>query len=228
MGLKFKSGDLQRELNFFSGLASEYLERDSKERLKQIANRLSTINCKTNSTEWQISRECPLKTIPSNGAYEKSGKGMNVEGTLSFIWNLRCVDSQTVELCGNSSALISIYKTQSPKCVFEWHVDIATDPAAPGAVFHTQVKNPLGLPVPRFPSLLFTPADCLDFLLGELFQECWPRHQNNHQETQRFAREQEKRLSRLLNQQARALAGGGSLSAWTSLKEWRPDDALFI
>ena len=228
MGLKFKSADLKRELSFCSKLAGKYLERDSREKLKQLADGLTLSRQQTGIVQWQISKDSPLRTIPSDGSYEKSRRGADVAGKLSFIWDLRWIDNNTVELSGNSSTLVSIYKTNEPECVFQWHVDIVTDPNAPGVLFHTQVKNSLGLSVPRFPSLLFTPADCLDFLLGELFQECWPQHQNSHQDTQRFAREQEKRLSRLLDQQARALKGGGSLSAWISLKEWGPDDALFI
>ena len=229
MGLSFKSVDLQNELRYFSKLACRYLEPDSREKLDLLADDLThSKNQYDKSFQWQINKESPLKTITSDGAYEKSKKGAKVVGKLSFIWDLRWVDINTVELSGKSSTLVSIFKIDKTECVFQWHLDIAADPNAPGAVIHTQVKNSLGLSVPRFPSLLFTPTDCLDFLLGELFQECWPEHQNSHQQTRRFAGVQKKRLSLLLAQHVQVLKGGGSLSAWMSLKEWRPDDALFI
>ena len=238
MGVKFKKSKLQKELNFCNDVASKYFENESKDKLKSAARDLDFIFKSTkNPPPWQIERSNPLKIICNDGNHESDGKGINLQGRLSFIWELKKSGHDTLELGGKASTVIAIHKCVGSrvknKSVLQWNVDIVTNPTnAPGPVFHTQIKNPKNLPVPRLPSFLFSPVDCLDFLLGELFQERWQQHQSsrrNRQKTQRLASIQNPRLRRLITKQKKALKESGfNSSAWIALKNWEPADDIFL
>ena len=233
MGLKFSVAELQRELIFCDAIASSYLEHQSKGKLKSAAQHLRLISDTPNKTHtWQIDKDIPLKTKHSLRISEISGQGHSLQGRLSFIWELQKCDHQTVELVGKASTAISIHEIVDSIAkddhIFKWHVDVVTDKKAPGPAFHTQVDNPKNLPVPRFPSLLFSPVDCLDFLLGELYQQEWPMHQSRHNQIQRFAVAQNQRLRRLLGEQKKELDQIGDSSAWITLKNWNPSDEVFV
>ena len=233
MGLKFKVAELRQELMVCELIAREYIDRASREKFTGAANKLTYIFKNSGqSRDWMIDEEDSLKIEFNSGKHEISGRGKNLQGRLSFIWQLRKLDCQTVELVGKASTAISIHEIvdsiAKDDYIFKWHVDVVTDENAPGPAFHTQIDNPKNLPVPRFPSILFSPVDCLDFLLGELFQKDWPIHQFSHSQTQRFAAAQKRRLYRLLCEQKEELDEISKYSAWITLNKWKPSDDVFI
>ena len=233
MGLKFSVAELQRELNFCDSIVKRYLERRSQGRLKSAADDLKLIPTTRNKTQiWQIDKNNPLKTKPSLQSSEISCKGYSLQGRLSFKWELRKCDQQTVELLGIASTVISIHEIVDAKAkddyIIKWHVDIVTQKNAPGPAFHTQVDNPKNVRVPRLPSILFSPVDCLDFLLGELYQEEWSRYQSSNSRIKSLAKTQQSRMRRLLQEQNSVLGDLGYQSAWITLKNWVPSDKVFL
>ena len=234
MGLMLNKAKLQQELNFCHTLASQYFERESKFKLKNAADQLDFISKSPISTyKWQIDKANPLQIKCNDGHHEISGAGKNLQGRISFIWGLRKINTQTLELVGNASTIVAIHECTDSEVkddhILKWKVDVATKPDAPGPAFHIQIDNPENVPVPRFPSLLFSPADCLDFLLGELFQDEWKSHQlNKFIDTRRFAAAQRSRLCSLLDSQKSELNKPANSSAWIALKNWEPADDTFL
>ena len=235
MGLKFSVAELRNELKYCDTIANKYLEPQSQGKLKRAADQLSLISSKSpeNNFNWQIEKADSLQTKQSSESVVTSGCGHSLQGRLCFKWTLRSVDRRTVELVGIASTAISIHEvvnsTVSDEPVFEWHTDVVTVENAPGPAFHSQVYNPAKLDVPRLPSILFSPADCLDFLLGELYQDEWVRHQSSHINIKRFAKTQQSRFCLLLDDQKTILKKSiGLRSAWIALKEWEPSDKVFL
>jgi hypothetical protein len=238
MGMKFKIADLQRQMNEIAEIASEYLDRGSKEKLKDAARNVKFIS-KQPTGKWQIDRSDPIKTIPSWGACEKDGKGKDLQGWMSFVWGMKRGRNGIVELNGKASTVITIHEIEKngrsyrlkhaeSEWLQRWNIDVVTDEGAPGPAIHAQISNRANVPVPRLPSILFTPADCLDFLLGELFQENWEEHLAGHSHTASFAVSQQDRMQRLLKEHDSRLQDRGRLSAWTNFKKGRPTDDLFL
>ena len=235
MGLKFHLAEICRELIHCHQIAKKYLEPESRDKLQVAVGQLKSIPISTDRFDtWQIDAKYPLIVRCNEGHHELSGRGKNVQGRLSFIWELRKINHQTIELVGNASTVVAIHECAGSEVndnpVLRWQVDVAIGSDLPGPVFHTQIENREKLPVPRLPSLLFSPADCLDFLLGELLQKTWSQRQSDKfQETRRFAATQKSRFCRLLEVQRTELKKSGSeSSAWITLKRWKPDDDWFL
>jgi hypothetical protein len=74
---------------------------------------------------------------------------------------------------------------------------------------------------------LVSPADCLDFLLGELFQDRWRQHQMQNVRIRSFSKYQQSRFRALLEEHLAWLNQIGDSSAWTSLKDQRPPTICF-
>ena len=210
-------------------IAQSYLHRSSRDTLQGAANDLRYVA--KNGGSWTIPIDRPIRTKLSKGCYEPDGKGgYQIEGRLSFIWDMTPADRGKFELTGNASTLVSIYSVEEDKdtCIFCWNVDIASLGGSVGPKFHTQIHNPHELSVPRFPALAISPADCLDFLLGEIFIERWPHHQSTHNDTQRFCNEQSKRLRAILSGLSDTLkSSDDQYSALLQLKHWKPKPDLF-
>lgn len=234
MGLKFNLSKFQQELISCNKVAYRYIEPKSKYKLTSAIDQLRSMPVSTKGAySWKINKNTPLKIQCNKGNHEISGAGKKLQGRLSFKWRLRKINTQTLELVGNASTIVAIHEIADSKVkdchVLKWNVDVVTSSDAPGPAFHIQIDNRENVPVPRFPSLLFSPADCLDFLLGELFQDEWKMHQlDKHTETRRFAAAQNSRLYRLLDSQKNELNKPASSSAWIALKNWKPADDIFL
>lgn len=239
MGLKFKVAELERQLRDIESIAKKFLDRGSENKLTQVADDLKRIAKRSVDLPWQIDWKEPLKTKPSWGSCESDGRGRYLQGYLSFIWTLRGGEGNTVELVDKASTVLTIHEIErngagyhlkygEEKWLLKWNIDIVTSAEAPGPGIHAQVMNPENLPVPRLPAILFSPADCLDFFLGELFQQEWPQQQSRHPQTPSFARSQQRRLQLLLEEHVSWLNNIGQCSAWTSLKTARPRDDIFV
>lgn len=235
-GLIFQSRKLQQQLRDMQQLCSPFLASESLSALDSAADRLEYAHKPKFS--WQIPLDLPLRTKTSFGNYEPDGNGgHNVEGHLSFIWELEKVDNAHVRLCGTASTRVTIVKTNGdePIPLMCWCFDVG-DACSPGTHFHVQIKDYVSdtsddgsFDVPRFPSIIATPADCLDFLLGELFQDDWPQHQRaSHAKLARVRAQQEERVKKALAEQAQALEEAPDLSALMSLKLWKPHEKLFV
>lgn len=239
MGMLFNAADLRQELIELEAIATKFLRRGSENKLSTAAAPLKVIarNRYTNQP-WQIDPAAPLWTVPNKGCHEKDGKGKNLVGCLSFIWTLRGDGKKQVEIVDKASTVLSIHeidadavdlpRNREDRCIQKWNIDLVTSAGAPGPAFHAQVQNPANVPVPRLPSLLISPADCLDYLLGELFQDRWRVHQTGHVRIRSFSRSQQSRFRALLDEHLAWLNDIGDCSAWTSIKDQRPRDELFV
>jgi hypothetical protein len=248
MGMTFRVADLQQQMKDMAKIAERFLERSSRNKLAEAADQLDLIYGKLRSQvrasrhhgnlpppreTWRI--EEPIVTKWNDGKHEKDGRhGPPLQGSLRFKWTLGYADQNTFELVDLASTEMKIRmvgnkahddgSAQSDSLeVLAWHVDVVPNDNAPGPRVHVQLDNPERIPVPRLPTVLFAPADCLDFLLGELFQDEWTRHQQGHSQLKRFAPGQRDRLSRLLqghlNWLDESQMATSKRSAWIHLKD---------
>ncbi len=234
-GLRFSYSKTTQEIQGMFNLARHFLARDAPERIEEWKRQLTTFQASSNRTslEWHIPQSEALRTKPSEGNYEgSSGKGLSVVGLLSGVWEIHRLPKSDKQarshflLDGKASVSLRLETTDTvPASIAAWNCDIG-DKASPGCHFHIQCENPKNLPVPRYPTLLVTPMDALEFLLAELFQDKWEKHVNSHSRTGLWAEHQRQRLSALLGWQGRHIQECSG-SPWTSFKSAKPPCDLF-
>jgi hypothetical protein len=233
--LRLRLADLQREMVAVPMLASPFLSPEGSQRLQEAARPLTTHTARPNTPfTWEISRETPVTTKPSNGEYEQKGdNGPHVIGTLNFCWHLRTGPNpvREVYLVDNASTELRIVDSGGVT-LRGWQMDIGLK-AGPGACFHTQIdasqsgSTPSSwLPVPRLPSFPPTPMSCLELLVGELFQTEWrKRVERETQEMQAWRGIQRERLCSFLRWQLKAIDQTTG-SPLMHLKAFPPSDVL--
>jgi hypothetical protein len=186
------------------------------------------------------------------------GTGRSVFATLSFRWGIRnpsSKNSKTFCLVDEATTSIQIFDSESQKLVALWQTEIG-DATSPGCHFHSSMTErnyksteklynhsqsgdiaptsesaalfPEWLKVPRMPSVLVTPMDGLEFLLGELFQVRWSQSisQDSHNLSS-WAKCQGDRLKRLLKWKLEEV-GKADTTPWMALKRAKPDRNIFI
>ncbi len=194
MSLLFGVADLLAEVEAFRTFAARLLAGTSDEVLRAAARDLTGISRGVRPRRWQVHRENPVVTAISRGSYMPDEEGeLTVSAEISFVWDLEPVRSRgdsrpakRVRLNGLGSTEIRILKVEpyshvTTEEIAHWKMEVA-DSAAPGAFFHVQVQPceaheyfPKSLDVPRLPAVLNSPFACMEFVLGELFQDEWPR-----------------------------------------------------
>lgn len=226
MTVQFRVQDLQHQILDMAKLSKKFLSPDSLYRLEECSHDLGSIVRAGRTDRWQISRDRPLKTRVSNGCYEPGGRGaLCLEAVISFVWEVRPLDNGFVGLDGIASTRVEFYGLD-PRATphsLVWRHEVG-DSQSPGTYFHTQISGSSDFVVPRFPGMILTPVDAIDFVLGEMFQDEWPREQRYNDSTiKRFAPKQRKRLKTTLQEQSRAVDERSELSGWMSLKGWIPE-----
>jgi hypothetical protein len=244
-GMLFSVADLLHEMEAMEKLASDFLENENAT-FKSLRYQLEGLQNAEGShgIKWEIPDSKPLTTVVSRGEFERSGKGANVFGTLSFAWEIQRVPEKkkkrpaaTIRLTGLASTVLRIFRQPLGDEVAQelamWRIE-SGDEASPGCHFHVQVLGradeglfPKYLSVPRLPSYFVTPFAGLEFLLGELFQLKWNEHafkdgaaQKSWRAIQRF------RFERLFDWQRKVVTGSTS-TPWSSLKASKPCDTIF-
>jgi hypothetical protein len=218
--LELGIADLQEEITALPGLAGNLLNPISLVSLEDARSTLRSAASKPEqSFTWEVRRERPILTQVSDGQYEfkRRGKGRPVIGALSFLWHLRTGPApvKSVLLAGNITTQIQLRDPESDEgdLISMWRMEIG-DSASPGACFHAQVLGesedppfPKSLPVPRFPTFPPTPMTCLEFLLGELFQEAWAeRVERDTGDARQWRGIQKRRFEAFLGWQQQAVA----------------------
>lgn len=224
--LRFSFDEMHREVKDFYTLAKGFLDPSAEECLGAFAGRLRAIQSRTplannppdvvnKEQPWVIPDHQPLLTKPSR-EFEPGGPQGNLEvvGRLTAGWwvtpdpkaNSLIIPKQ-FRLTGNASVRVEWVDTATHKTLGKWHVDVA-DAAAPGCMFH--VQTPSGIPVPRHPSLLFTPLAVAEFVLGELFQTRWDQV-GRGAGGEWLSELQRSRLLRLLKWQRQVVEGAAGL-----------------
>lgn len=234
VGLDFSLPDMVLELRHLRALAAGFLDLAHGDALKSLEDDLGRIGdcAPTGSVPWMIPEARPLRTRLSDGRYEPGTRtGIeSVYAEISGCWTLQVPKQpkrhiiRVVELASIAVKL----STLDNQVVAEWHFDIA-DAAGPGCHFHTQIRH-LGhssISVPRLPTLFVTPADIVDFTLGELFQEDWQRRVSTEKpEAQGWRRLQNGRLTKLLAWHQGQLRAGHL--GWAHLKRQKPAAGILL
>ena len=213
--LSFNIDQIKSEMHGITGLAGAFLGGTSQERLSLTAHALPTA---VRHGVWQIPREQPIETIPA------TCEAGELIGQFSFKWEVAAVPRSRFRLTGISSTRLEILESQSKRPLIAWNNDIGNS-GSPGSRFHVQMLlNGNSMDVPRLPSVLLTPADCLDFLLGELFQESWKRHQyERRSDTAAWREGVRKRIVHFLKKKAERADTRGDITPWMNLKTWDLD-----
>lgn len=230
--MKIDTTKLAMELKFLFTTAKDFLAPDASKTFDVLQEKLDAF-VRSNEQElpWGISISDPLKTRC------KGLSGENLEGRLSFIWDLRKLSPgkpRYVELYDRASTVVSLHSLEeegynnSP--LLKFTVDVACRDNAPGAPLHIQVKDfwkpgKSEIPIPRIPIYFYSPTDCLDFLLGELFQMEWVkqtiRHSSPNQSMKRFADLQHQRIKKILEAQLNVASTNSEGSILMRLKNWK-------
>jgi len=233
-GLIFQTRNIQRELNMMSDLASPFLSRDGREKLKVAGNALVSL-VKRGGGIWEIPQNDTLDTIVSSGRYETGGRGKekkSLYGRMSFRWEVvplsKGAQISVNGLASNQIEIIDPSKAEQRGAIF--HFDVSNEGGAVGPKLHVQLpEDYFGMPIPRLHSPIFHPVDCLDFILGELFVDDWPNHLRKEGDKRaRVAKPQSKRLNSLYSSSLTAIDGYSDLTALQSLKHWQPEPDIFL
>lgn len=242
---RFKYQDLAEELDAIGKAASTLLAPERRFVLTQAVEALTRSRTQSNRFCWHIDE--PITTIRNDGKHGPTGAGnFDAEGRLTFTWDIRAIrpkrgrDALFFEIDGNISTKMAVYgrplnqKDSVDRLLACWRFELGTR-NHPGAYVHSQIDwntapdVNLEFDIPRLPSILITPGECLDFLLGELFQTDWPRaQQSNAAELQRWQARQKKRLINLVSAQQEVLQATANVSPWIALKRWKPSVADFL
>ena len=245
-GIIFSSVDMRTEIDNMRLLAKGFLEPDSYERVIPAWKRhLETFMCQPPGaqTKWEIREDDAIKTVHSEGHYEKRGrKGKTVFGEVSGVWDIRipslprtkkqkATGTKSFVLLGLASIVIKVKAKSSGDEIVKWTLDVG-DHDSPGCHFHTQLGGEIGgqqFPVPRLPTLLHTPMDALEFLLSEIFQSKWAQHasQVGLPAVQIWSKCQRERLVNLLNWQKSEIEQARA-APWTLFKGKKPPANLFF
>lgn len=236
---------LAEEVRAIGVVASSFLAPGGGAQIAQLSRELDSIrnNASTATQRWSTDGTGPVVTVESHGEYQigRSGHGARVEGHLEFVWEVTKVDDRHLpprrrrphfQVTGCASATATIVDIDLQKQVAAWNFDIAV-PGGPGCFFHTQIpqnfQSAFPLDVPRWPSLLLTPVDALDFLLGELFQERWRKRANqaNDSNLGQWRDRQRARMVAVLNWLAKTAADAGG-SVWSHMKHEPPPPDMLI
>ena len=248
MSLLFSVADLKRENIALREVAREYLEPGADAILRTVENDLTDIARRSGdrSYDWRIPGHSPLRTKSSDGEYMRdSGGSLEVYGEITFVWQLRPIrpsakrPAENVRLDGKASTLVRLLagKPNSGETADElavWRMEVA-DSRSPGAFFHVQILGreedkvfPHALDVPRLPNALVSPFACVEFVLGELFQDDWARHADrDFQAIRQWRGIQAHRHQKQLQwhrDQVEAAAG----SPWSAWKKALPPENIFL
>ena len=245
MPLTFSTRELLSEITALESIATKFTARDSAAVLPMFRTSLENIRAQRNhdAVRWEISENIPFRTADSLGDYELDGNGQhNVFAEITSIWDVAPYGnresggtSRFVRLIGNASTRVRLF-CRTPDQITEiamWRMEIGDDDA-PGCRFHVQVLGerdefpfPHSLSIPRLPSIMVTPMAVIEFVIGELFQDAWPKEAARGTADMGLWRTiQVKRFNRLLQWQQDAVAQSTG-SPWLSLKKAEIAQDLF-
>lgn len=238
MGIKLSYASMVNELRRMKTLADSFLAGECEGVLDACISNLENIrNSSSNGTHlWELTDGWPIQTIESKGEYRASGRegGDGVYGKLCFRWEIKNPDvarkrQNDFHLIGEATTSLNIFRCDTDARVAQWQIE-AGDAASPGCHFHAAVNQyghdglfPEWLKVPRLPSILVTPMDGLEFLLGEMFQLRWAQTVSEESEDRNsWANSQRKRLTKLLNWKL-DLIRNSETTPWMDLKKAKPE-----
>ncbi|MCA9037620.1 MAG: hypothetical protein KDA91_20945 [Planctomycetaceae bacterium] len=237
-GIKFSYESMLNEIRRMQKLADVFLASECDGVLEACFSNLENIRNSTSDRThlWELSEGWPIQTVDSRGEYRASGRdgGAPVYGLLCFRWEIKNPErgrrrQKDFHLFGEATTSLKIVSRESNKLIAQWQIE-AGDASSPGCHFHSAVNQygddglfPEWLKVPRLPSVLLTPMDGLEFLLGELFQLRWPQAVSEESEDRNsWAKSQRDRLSNLLSWKL-GIVRESETTPWMALKKAKPE-----
>jgi hypothetical protein len=237
MGALFLYEEVEEELRALQHLAKDYVDQHASPHvLDRWINQLRTLRAQGRDNAalvWEIPRRSPLRTIESRGTAEQETEWPRAIGTLSMVWEIRHRESirgrrkHGFEIVGLAAVHVDIAFMQNderPIGNAKWNFDVGVHDN-PGFHTHAQVdwRGTANIEIPRLPSLIFTPMDTIDFLLGELFPKTWPRHVTTKRSEAPIGTFQARRFGRVSKWWATVCSQ--PLSTWQSQ---RPNDQWLL
>ena len=251
--LRFEFQEILNEIQAIKEVAKDFLDPLSVNSvLGQLHTNLTSIRglSRGTSASWGISEQRPLKTIWSDGAFERTSLGRRglheICGEITSEWKIAPSDptatnkklAKTFEVVGIASIRIRLLEkveTGPERELAMWKHELGSD-SSPGCYFHTQILGesgrvdppfPHSLPVPRLPALAFTPMAAVEFVLGELFQDEWAEHASRETgATMRWRPIQQRRLKQLLEWKLH-IASNCTGPPWIAIKRGKPGSPKF-
>jgi len=231
VSLRFRVADLQNELINLETLARPRLPRTQHGRLRQLADELLRFSQRPGTTTWGWPEDDPLVLAASAGAYQPGRGGRErIVAKIDARWELRRVDKGTVEVAG----LASVRVWFNEGALGMWRMELG-DESAPGCFFHVQILGqdegrpwPKSVDVPRLPGLVATPASVVEFVLGELFQDDWPKEVARSRNAARQWQGVQRRWWTAMLGWQREIAAEAEGSPWAAIKAAKPDRDLLL
>jgi hypothetical protein len=245
--LQFRFKDVIDEVSALSGVARPFIAPDCRYLLEQLKTSLEGLQgtSQTSSFIWGIPARSPLRTVTSEGAYQRGGGGAHrICAEITSKWQIkriparrRHVPATVFELDGAASTRVRIFdmgaNDERGRELAMWRMEVG-DEAHPGCHFHVQVLGeiadgpfPPSLDVPRLPSLIATPPAVLEYVLGEIFQDEWPRRIASEQAAlTRWSVIQQARLDAILTWHLQIVRNAPT-APWPALKQAKPHATMF-
>lgn len=245
-GLQFRCKELVEETEALRDMAAGLLAPDGDRVLADLVGQMNRACQRATQRPVEIQLS-PLRTRPTLG-YEPGSRsgGTEIYACVTGVWEVRSLGGtgpkSRLAFTGKASTVIELWpaeclareREKGASRLAMWRIELGAHDA-PGCYFHFQVLGdradppfPKSIPIPRLPSPFVTPMAAVEFVLGELFQDEWPRKASEARHHQRRWRAiQRQRWCSLLRWQQRALDVGGS-SPWMNLKAAKPPDDLFV
>lgn len=231
MSLRFRVADLRNELINLNTLARPKLPRAQHDRLRRLADELLRFSQQAGTTTWGWPEEDPLVLAESAGAYQPDRRGAeHIVAEIDAKWELRRVDNRTVEVAGPATVRVRFNEGD----LGMWRMELGDD-HAPGCFFHVQILGqdetrpwPKSVDVPRLPGIVATPASVVEFVLGELFQDDWPKDVNRSRSAARQWQGVQRCWWTAMLGWQREIAAQAEGSPWAAIKAAKPDRDLFI
>ena len=244
-GLQFRCRELVEETEALRDMAAALLAPDGDQALAGLAGQFDSV-CGSSPHLRQIQLR-PLRTKPTRDYEPGSRSGASaIYACVTGIWEVWSVGKtgpkSSIAFTGNASTVIELWPAECQSYeqlngasrLAKWRVELGAH-NSPGCYFHIQILGdrdhppfPKSIPIPRLPSPFVTPMAAVEFVLGELFQDEWPRKASEaRHHPSRWRTLQRQRWCRLLRWQEQALNAGES-SPWMNLKAAKPPDDLFL
>ncbi len=236
MPLDFSIKEFLTEIAAVEAITARFTARESAGVLPRLRISLENLRYQKNDaiSRWGIPEEEPFRTSVSYGEYERDSNGEhNVFAEITSVWEIGPYGnreaggvSKLLRLHGIASTRVRLIRESHDGLeeIAMWRMEIGDD-NAPGCRFHVQVLGevdeipfPHSITVPRLPSIMVSPMAVIEFVVGELFQDSWPREASRGGASMDMWRSiQTKRLDRLLNWQSSVVQNNLG-SPWLSLK----------
>lgn len=241
----FDPEQVASELRAIVRIAAPFLLPEAKDMLDRSAYQLQAfVSSGVQEWTWELRRatatepHLAVRTKEHKGTYQEGARGHHsLQGELSWTISLKKVARNTVAISGNASMSICIWRLPRHsrrslrKQFIAFNFDVG-QASGPGPCMHAQVKAFRGntaivgqseIDIPRIPSLIATPPDCVDYLLSQLFQEKWHRRFHNERaaEAQIWVK-QRQRFATLFNHAQQSVLGANDRTGWQWMRTWIP------